>query len=149
MTKQVEVLFQNAAVAAKKLKCPAKFERVSELRRIMAYGVMTLPALVIDGKVVAGGNVPGVEEIMQIIKANAVKIEYKTYINKNLQKAFCTLQVLYLTMNYVIRSDKNRKRNLQNLPKFCKVRYNEIAKNAIFAISLFLYCRFTLICNLV
>ena len=67
MTKQVEVLFQNAAVAAKKLKCPAKFERVSELR-IMAYGVMTLPALVIDGKVVAGGNVPGVEEIMQIIK---------------------------------------------------------------------------------
>ena len=49
MTKQVEVLFQNAAVAAKKLKCPAKFERVSELRRIMAYGVMTLPALVIDG----------------------------------------------------------------------------------------------------
>ena len=67
MTKQV-VLFQNAAVAAKKLKCPAKFERVSELRRIMAYGVMTLPALVIDGKVVAGGNVPGVEEIMQIIK---------------------------------------------------------------------------------
>ena len=78
MTKQVEVLFQNAAVAAKKLKCPAKFERVrkcpakfervSELRRIMAYGVMTLPALVIDGKVVAGGNVPGVEEIMQIIK---------------------------------------------------------------------------------
>ena len=55
MTKQVEVLFQNAAVAAKKLKCPAKFERVSELRRIMAYGVMTLPALVIDGKVVAGG----------------------------------------------------------------------------------------------
>ena len=51
MTKQVEVLFQNAAVAAKKLKCPAKFERVSELRRIMAYGVMT-----------------GVEEIMQIIK---------------------------------------------------------------------------------
>lgn len=65
MTKQVEILFQNAAVAAKKLKCPAKFE---ELRRIMAYGVMTLPALVIDGKVVAGGNVPGVEEIMQIIK---------------------------------------------------------------------------------
>ena len=46
----------------------AKFEHVSELRRIMAYGAMALPALVIDGKVVAGGNVLGVEEIMQIIK---------------------------------------------------------------------------------
>ncbi len=68
MTKQVEVLFQNTAVAAKKLKCPAKFERVSELRRIMAYGALALPALVIDGKVVAGGNILGVEEIMQIIK---------------------------------------------------------------------------------
>ena len=88
MTKQVEVLFQNAAVAAKKLKCPAKFERVSELRRIMAYGVMTLPALVIDGKVVAGGNVPGVEEIMQIIKQMQWKLNTKLNINKNLQKAF-------------------------------------------------------------
>ena len=68
MTKQVELLFQNTAVAAKKLKCHAKFEHVSELRRIMAYGAMALPALVIDGKVVAGGNVLGVEEIMQIIK---------------------------------------------------------------------------------
>ena len=36
MTKQVELLFQNTAVAAKKLKCHAKFEHVSELRRIMA-----------------------------------------------------------------------------------------------------------------
>lgn len=68
MTKQVEVLFQNAAVAAKKLKCPARFERVSELRRIVAYGALALPALVIDGKVVAGGQTLGVEEIMEIIK---------------------------------------------------------------------------------
>ncbi|PWM79454.1 MAG: redox-active disulfide protein 2 [Phascolarctobacterium sp.] len=68
MTKPVEVLFQNAAVAAKKLKCPAKFERVSELRRIVAYGALALPALVIDGKVVAGGQTLGVEEIMEIIK---------------------------------------------------------------------------------
>lgn len=68
MTKPVEILFQNAAVAAKKLKCPAKFERVSELRRIMAYGAMALPALVINDKVVAGGNVLGVDEIMQLIK---------------------------------------------------------------------------------
>lgn len=83
MTKQVEVLFQNAAVAAKKLKCPAKFERVSELRRIMAYGVMTLPALVIDGKVVAGGNVPGVEENYADYQTNAVKIEYINIKNKS------------------------------------------------------------------
>ena len=53
MTKQCELLLQNAAIAAKKLKCHAEFERVNDLRRVVAYGVMALPALVIDEKVVA------------------------------------------------------------------------------------------------
>ena len=57
MTKQCELLLQNAAIAAKKLKCHAEFERV-----------MALPALVIDEKVVAGGSVLPVEEIMEIIR---------------------------------------------------------------------------------
>ncbi len=68
MTKQCELLLQNSAIAAKKLKCHAQFERVNDFRRIVAYGVMALPALVIDEKVVAGGSVLPVEEIMEIIK---------------------------------------------------------------------------------
>ena len=40
MTKQCELLLQNAAIAAKKLKCHAEFERVNDLRRVVAYGVM-------------------------------------------------------------------------------------------------------------
>ena len=56
------------AIAAKKLKCHAEFERVNDLRRVVAYGVMALPALVIDEKVVAGGSVLPVEEIMEIIR---------------------------------------------------------------------------------
>ena len=56
MTKQCELLLQNAAIAAK------------NLRRVVAYGVMALPALVIDEKVVAGGSVLPVEEIMEIIR---------------------------------------------------------------------------------
>ena len=39
MTKQCELLLQNAAIAAKKLKCHAEFERVNDLRRVVAYGV--------------------------------------------------------------------------------------------------------------
>jgi len=62
------LLLQNAAIAAKKLKCHAEFERVNDLRRVVAYGVMALPALVIDEKVVAGGSVLPVEEIMEIIR---------------------------------------------------------------------------------
>lgn len=42
--------------------------RVNDLRRVVAYGVMALPALVIDEKVVAGGSVLPVEEIMEIIR---------------------------------------------------------------------------------
>ena len=56
MTKQCELLLQNAAIAAKKLKCHAEFERVNDLLRVVAYGVMALPALVIDEKVVSGGG---------------------------------------------------------------------------------------------
>ena len=68
LTKQCQLLLQNAAIAAKKLKCHAEFERVNDLRRVVAYGVMALPALVIDEKVVAGGSVLPVEEIMEIIR---------------------------------------------------------------------------------
>ena len=68
MTKQCELLLQNAAIAAKKLKCHAEFERVNDLRRVVAYGVMALPALVIDEKVVAGCRGLPVEEIMEIIR---------------------------------------------------------------------------------
>ena len=68
MTKQCELLLQTADIAAQKLKCHAEFERVNDLRRVVAYGVMALPALVIDEKVVAGGSVLPVEEIMEIIR---------------------------------------------------------------------------------
>ena len=68
MTKQCELLLQNAAIAAKKLKCHPEFERVNDLRRVVADGGMALTALVIDEKVVAGGSVLPVEEIMEIIR---------------------------------------------------------------------------------
>ena len=38
-------------------------EKVEELRDIMAYGVMSTPAVVVDGKVVHAGGVPSREKI--------------------------------------------------------------------------------------
>ena len=67
MTKQCELLLQNAAIAAKKLKCHAKVEKVTEFSKVVAYGTIALPALVIDEKVVAYGSVLPVEEIVKII----------------------------------------------------------------------------------
>ena len=56
MTKQAELLLQNTAIALKKLKVKAEFEKVSEFQKVVAYGVMAFPALVIDEKLVAVGR---------------------------------------------------------------------------------------------
>jgi len=42
-------------------------EKVSELSKIMAFGIFTTPALVVDGEVKVVGQVPSVEEIKKII----------------------------------------------------------------------------------
>ena len=49
--------------AASELNLVFQFEKVKDLRQIMAFGVMVTPALVVDGVVKVAGKVPGVEEI--------------------------------------------------------------------------------------
>ncbi len=45
----------------------ATVTKVDDIVAIMNYGVMTPPALVVDGKVVAKGRVPSAEEIRKFI----------------------------------------------------------------------------------
>jgi small redox-active disulfide protein 2 len=42
-------------------------EKVSEISKIMAFGVMMTPALVVDGEVKVVGQVPSVDEIKKMI----------------------------------------------------------------------------------
>ena len=44
-----------------------EMEKVSDLSKIMAFGVMVTPALAVDGEVKMGGQVPSVAEIKKII----------------------------------------------------------------------------------
>ena len=46
-----------------------KLEKVEELRAIMAYGVMSTPGIVINGKVVHAGGVPSRDKIEQWLAA--------------------------------------------------------------------------------
>ena len=46
-----------------------KLEKVEELRDIMGYGVMSTPGVVINGKVVHAGGVPGRDKIEQWLAA--------------------------------------------------------------------------------
>lgn len=68
VSKQVDILTQNTAIALKKLKIKAEFEKVSELKRVFAYGIIALPALIIDGKLISSGSVLTVEEAMVAIQ---------------------------------------------------------------------------------
>jgi len=45
----------------------ATVTKVDDIVAIMNYGVMTTPALVIDGKVVVKGRVPSAEEIRKLL----------------------------------------------------------------------------------
>ena len=47
----------------------AELVKVEEFPKIMAYGVMSTPALVIDGKVVVSGKVPSQAEVSSLITA--------------------------------------------------------------------------------
>ena len=46
---------------------PAEISKEEDIQKIMAYGVMRTPALVIDEKVVLNGRVPSVKELKEII----------------------------------------------------------------------------------
>jgi small redox-active disulfide protein 2 len=56
-------LEENARKAADKIKRGAEIVKVTDIDKIIEYGVMSTPALVIDGKVKSSGRIPEVEEI--------------------------------------------------------------------------------------
>lgn len=53
--------------AAKSLGLEYQMEKVTELERIMSFGVMMTPALVVDGKVKVAGRVPSVEDLKELL----------------------------------------------------------------------------------
>jgi small redox-active disulfide protein 2 len=54
--------------AVEEMKTKAKVEKITEIEKIMEYGVMSLPAIVIDGEVKAYGRIPNTEEIKKWLK---------------------------------------------------------------------------------
>ena len=68
MTKAAEILLQNTAIALKKLKQKASFEKINDVRKVFSYGVMAITALVIDGTVISAGTVLSVEEALTLIQ---------------------------------------------------------------------------------
>ena len=53
--------------AVKETGIDAQIDHIKDIKQIMAYGVMTTPALVIDGVVKAAGKIPMLTDIKQMI----------------------------------------------------------------------------------
>jgi small redox-active disulfide protein 2 len=60
-------LAANAEEAAKELGLAVEIEKVTDIDKIIDFGVMSTPSLAIDGKVVVVGKVPSVEEIKKLL----------------------------------------------------------------------------------
>ncbi len=61
-----KALYQTVEQTVKELGLTAEIIKEEDLMKIMEYNVMTLPALVVDGKVVAKGKVSA-QEIKAIL----------------------------------------------------------------------------------
>ena len=58
-----EITANVIAQAAQEAGVEIQIEKVTDIAAIMAYGVMSTPAVVVDGKVVHAGGIPGPDQV--------------------------------------------------------------------------------------
>jgi small redox-active disulfide protein 2 len=62
-----KTLYENVKKAVEMSGKEAEVVKVEDIPSIMKYGVMSTPALVVDGVVKFSGKVPGADEIMGML----------------------------------------------------------------------------------
>ena len=60
-------LGELADQAAKEMGLEYAIEKVTGIAEIMEFGVMTTPALAVDGKVLSAGHVPSYEKVKELL----------------------------------------------------------------------------------
>ncbi|OPZ61000.1 MAG: hypothetical protein BWY87_00117 [Deltaproteobacteria bacterium ADurb.Bin510] len=60
-------LTANAESAVKELGLTAEIEKVSDIKEIVSFGVMTTPALAVDGVVKSAGKLLSPDEIKKLL----------------------------------------------------------------------------------
>ena len=63
-----EKLTEEAKIAVKEAGCTAEVVKVTDIKQIMSYGVLSTPGLVINGKVKSYGRIPSIKEIKKWIE---------------------------------------------------------------------------------
>jgi len=62
-----KLLAEHTGQAVEELGISAEITKVTDLKEIMAFGVMMTPALAVNGKVKVAGRVPSAEEIKNLL----------------------------------------------------------------------------------
>jgi small redox-active disulfide protein 2 len=62
-----KTLAQVTEQAVSELGISAEISKVTDLKQIMAFGVMMTPALAVDGTIKVSGRVPGIAEIKAML----------------------------------------------------------------------------------
>jgi small redox-active disulfide protein 2 len=63
-----KAMTQNAENAAKELGLEYTLEKVTDIKEIMKFGVMSTPAIVIDGQVKTAGKLLNIQEIKEMLR---------------------------------------------------------------------------------
>jgi len=63
--KNCETTAKLIQLAAEQAGVEIQLEKVTDMAEIMSYGVMSTPGVVIDGKVVHAGGLPGPDQIRE------------------------------------------------------------------------------------
>jgi small redox-active disulfide protein 2 len=62
-----KMLAANTEVAVRELGLHADIEKVTDIREILQFPIMTIPSLLIDGTIRIAGRVPTVDELKTLL----------------------------------------------------------------------------------
>lgn len=62
-----QVLYERTKQAALELGLACEIEKVSDMQAILNFGILSTPALVVDGTVKVNGRVPTVAQIKEML----------------------------------------------------------------------------------
>jgi len=65
--KNCRKLEENVIEALKNMNIEATMEKVTDMKDIMSYNILSTPALVVDGKVLFSGQVPNAKKIQELL----------------------------------------------------------------------------------
>ncbi|MGN0626207.1 MAG: thioredoxin family protein [Oscillospiraceae bacterium] len=60
--------YENAMAAAKAMGLDTEVEYITDMEQVMAYGVMSMPAVVVNGKVVSMGKVLKTADVEKLLR---------------------------------------------------------------------------------